>query len=106
MKQTKIFTRRPLIALGTVLTLAACQTTTVSKAPVAPDATTVIENSEQTTINNNQSRTVLVTQPPQPKTLSVIKVVDGSGCPERDPATYGVFLRSESSDRALLCYYN
>lgn len=106
MQQTQIFMRRPLLALGAVLALAACQTTTEPKTQVAPDATTVIENSERTTINNNETRTVVVPQPTQPDTLSVIKVTDGSGCPERDPASYGVFLRSESSDGALLCYYD
>ena len=100
------FMRIALIGFSSVLLLSACQTTTGPQAASAPSASTVIENSEQTTINNTEVRTVVVSSKPQPETLSVLKITDGSGCPDRDPATYGVFLRSKPSDGALLCYYD
>lgn len=61
------------------------------------------------TIVNNRTevREVVVTTPlTHTETLSVMKITDGTGCPERDPATYGVFLRSESGEGAILCYYD
>ena len=52
-------------------------------------------------------RTINVVRPEEPtEALSVLRIVDGTGCPNRDPATYGVFLRSERDGTAIICYYN
>jgi hypothetical protein len=45
-------------------------------------------------------------EPASPDALNVIRVENGQGCPDRDPATYGVFLSSERVENGLLCYYN
>jgi hypothetical protein len=97
------------VALFVAFTLSACQTTTSEiTSPPPRYAATNIEKSDQTTINNNTFvRTVVVTEKaPKKNTLSVLKITDGSGCPARDPSTYGVFLRSEKSSDAVLCYYD
>lgn len=43
---------------------------------------------------------------PTQQTLSVLRIVDGSGCPTRDPKSFGVFLKSERQGSTLLCYYD
>lgn len=94
--------------------VSACQTTEHTSSvgeksiTVSPLATTVIGNSENTTIQNTQLRTVVVQRPLESsqQVLKVLRVTDGSGCPDRDPISYGVFLRSETSGGDLVCYYN
>lgn len=43
---------------------------------------------------------------PAQQTLSVLRITDGTGCPTRDPSSFGVFLKSERQATALVCYYD
>lgn len=48
----------------------------------------------------------IVTPAKPQKTLSVLQISDGKGCPSRDPNSYGVFLKSERAQNGLFCYYD
>ena len=67
----------------------------------------------QATSQSSPEPTVIVVRPkvvsPEVKpveALSILRVADGSGCPSRDPATYGVLAKTERDGVQIICYYN
>lgn len=102
----------PAILLA-CLAIAGCQSAPKQEETVETVETTVyIERDASGFDSNDDSNVVVVKEqkkvtPAQPpKTLSVLQVTTGQGCPSRDPNTYGVFLKSEKVEDGLLCYYD
>jgi hypothetical protein len=61
----------------------------------------------QPTVSNQvQVNVVAPKTKPASQTLSVLRIVDGDGCPDRDPKSFGVFLKSERQAEVLICYYD
>jgi hypothetical protein len=84
-----------LAILSSLTLISGCQSTE----PTQPE-TKVVTVERTTTIIQTAP------EPVAPEALNVIRVDNGQGCPDRDPATYGVFLSSERVENGLLCYYN
>lgn len=56
--------------------------------------------------NQVQVNVVAPKTKPAQQALSVLRIVDGNGCPDRDPNSFGVFLKSERQGQVLICYYD
>jgi hypothetical protein len=93
MSLVKIFAvNRVLVVACATAALSGCQATTQS----APEPTVIVF----------EGPTVVSPEVKPVEALSILRVADGSGCPNRDPATYGVFLKSERDGAQIICYYN
>jgi len=91
--------------------LAGCQSVPEKEETVETVETTVYIERQLTGAADDSTVTVVkeqkkVTPVTPPKTLSVLQVPAGQGCPSRDPNSYGVFLKSERVQDGLLCYYD
>ena len=119
MSSSQKYSLRPLglkkvhLAAVGLLILTGCQTVPPEEETVETVETTVyIERQDPNQVAAGNSQVIVVEEkkrsaPPQPqKTLSILKVTTGQGCPSRDPNTYGVFLKSEKAEDGLLCYYD
>jgi len=92
--------------------LVGCQTVPPEEETVETVETTVYIERQPATGNSKDSNVTVVKEKKKvaparaPKTLSVLQVPAGQGCPSRDPNSYGVFLKSERVQDGLLCYYD
>lgn len=84
--------RRGLLLAFATAVISGCQATTQS----APEPTVIVF----------EGPTVVSPEVEPIEALSILRVADGSGCPSRDAATYGVFLKSERVGAEIICYYN
>lgn len=84
--------RRGLLLACATAAVSGCQATSQS----SPEPTVIVF----------EGPTVVSPEVKPVEALSILRVADGSGCPNRDPATYGVLAKTERDGVQIVCYYN
>lgn len=103
---------KALFALTTSCLLVGCQTVPPQEETVESVETTVYIERQPSGDNGKDANVTVMKEKKKTapvratKTLSVLQVKTGQGCPSRDPNSYGVFLKSERVQDGLLCYYD